>query len=167
MSIFKEFNGLIGVDLVDIDQIKELIKILEGSKLNKLTLKDKDGSEIHLEKSAEQGVPVFTQAPAMQHMPPQQQQADKKVHVEPTTPQAASGEFITSPLVGTFYAATSPEDPPFVKVGDEVTEDTVVCIIEAMKVMNEVKAGKSGKLLEVCIGNSNPVEFGTKLFRIE
>lgn len=155
---------------MDIDQIKELIKILEDSKLNKLTLKDKDGSEIHLEKTPEQKAQMmipqgYVQQPQMPPSQPHHQ--EHKIHVEPTTPQSSAGEFITSPLVGTFYMAPSPEDPPFVKVGDEVTEDTVVCIIEAMKVMNEVKAGKKGKLVEICVDNSHPVEFGTKLFRIE
>ena len=69
-------------------------------------------------------------------------------------------------MVGTFYAASSPEDPPFAKVGDVVDENTVICIVEAMKVMNEVKAGVSGKVAEICVDNAHPVEFGTKLFRI-
>ncbi|MGE3715728.1 MAG: acetyl-CoA carboxylase biotin carboxyl carrier protein subunit, partial [Simkaniaceae bacterium] len=72
----------------------------------------------------------------------------------------------TSPMVGTFYASPSPDDEALVKVGDTVTEDTVVCIIEAMKVMNEVKAGKKGTVAEVFIESAHPVEFGTKLFRI-
>ncbi len=73
---------------------------------------------------------------------------------------------IKSPMVGTFYAAGSPEDTPFVKVGDIVEEDTVVCIIEAMKVMNEIKAGIAGKVAEVLVDNGHPVEFGTPLYRI-
>ena len=72
-----------------------------------------------------------------------------------------------SPMVGTFYSSPSPDDPPFVNVGDEVKKDTVVCIIEAMKVMNEVKAGKSGKIKKVFVDNAHPVEFGTQLFLIE
>lgn len=74
--------------------------------------------------------------------------------------------FITSPMVGTFYLAPSPDDPSFVKVGDKVEKDTVVCVIEAMKVMNEVKAGISGVIVEMFIDNGHPVEFGTKLFRV-
>ena len=69
-------------------------------------------------------------------------------------------------MVGTLYASSSPDNPPFVKVGDKVSEQTIVCIVEAMKVMNEVKAGISGTVAEVCIDNGHPVEFGTKLFRI-
>ncbi len=77
-----------------------------------------------------------------------------------------SGKYVTAPLVGTFYRAASPDDPYFVKVGDRVNENTIVCIIEAMKVMNEVKAGLSGTVTEILLENAHPVEFGAKLFRI-
>ncbi|WP_348664103.1 acetyl-CoA carboxylase biotin carboxyl carrier protein [Chlamydia vaughanii] len=80
--------------------------------------------------------------------------------------QQVSGEFISSPLVGTFYSSPSPESPSFVKPGDVVSEDTIVCIVEAMKVMNEVKAGMSGRVVEVLITNGDPVQFGSRLFRI-
>lgn len=77
-----------------------------------------------------------------------------------------SGSFVTSPMVGTYYSSPSPEDPAFVKVGDRIEKDTVVCIIEAMKVMNEVKAGVAGTVAEILLENGNPVEFGSKLFRV-
>lgn len=77
-----------------------------------------------------------------------------------------NGKFVNSPMVGTFYNTPAPDEPAFVKPGDTVEADTVVCIIEAMKVMNEVKAGISGKVTEVLVDNGHPVEFGTKLFRI-
>jgi acetyl-CoA carboxylase biotin carboxyl carrier protein len=70
-------------------------------------------------------------------------------------------------MVGTFYSSAAPDQPPFVKVGDRVDEHTVVCIIEAMKVMNEVKAGVSGIVAEIVADNSQPVEFGTRLLRIQ
>lgn len=74
--------------------------------------------------------------------------------------------YITSPMVGTFYTTPSPEDPPFVKVGDRVEKNTVVCVIEAMKVTNEIKANICGTITEVCMESAHPVEFGSKLFRI-
>jgi len=80
--------------------------------------------------------------------------------------EEAAGVFVTSPMVGTYYSTPSPDDPAFVKVGDRVEKHTVVCIIEAMKVMNEVKAGVSGVVAEILVENGNPVEFGTKLLRI-
>ena len=77
-----------------------------------------------------------------------------------------TSSYVTSPMVGTFYLTPSPEDPLFRKVGDKVEKNTVICIIEAMKVMNEVKAGSRGTVAEILVENGHPVEFGTKLFRI-
>lgn len=124
---------------------------------SKLHIKEKDGSEIHLETPAAAHPPVAL--PPLHSPPPQ----TGSVHEA----KAAEGTFITSPMVGTFYTSPSPEDPVFVKVGDRVAADTVVCIVEAMKVMNEVKAGVSGVVKEILIDNAHPVEYGTKLFRIE
>lgn len=81
--------------------------------------------------------------------------------------EAANAQFITSPMVGTFYAAANPDAPPFVKVGDQVGPDTVVCIIEAMKVFNEIPAECSGKITAVLVENGAAVEYGQKLFRVE
>lgn len=81
-------------------------------------------------------------------------------------PEEVAGTYVTSPMVGTFYASPSPDDPHFVKVGDKIEKHSVVCIIEAMKVMNEVKAGVGGTIAEVLVESGHPVEFGTKLFRI-
>jgi acetyl-CoA carboxylase biotin carboxyl carrier protein len=70
-------------------------------------------------------------------------------------------------MVGTFYTTQAPGEPPFIQVGDTISENSTVCIIEAMKVMNEIKAGVRGKVVEICAPNAQPVEFGTKLFRVE
>lgn len=78
----------------------------------------------------------------------------------------ANSLFVTSPMVGTYYSSPSPDEGPFVKVGDKIDKNTVVCIIEAMKVMNEVKAGVAGTVTEILVENGHPVEFGSKLFRI-
>jgi len=83
-----------------------------------------------------------------------------------TVAKEEKGTYINSPMVGTYYSASGPDEPPFVKPGDRVTEDTVVCIVEAMKVMNEVKAGCAGVISEVLVDNGHPVEFGTKLFKV-
>jgi len=141
---------------MDLKQIQELIKVLEESKLNKLVIKQKD-FEVHLEKQTGAAPVPAPQTPAQHH-----------VVVEPKVSHATSqpGNFVKSPMVGTFYASPSPEQPPFVKVGDKVSENTVVCIVEAMKVMNEVKAGVSGTVAEALMHNGDSVEFGTKLFRI-
>lgn len=153
---------------MNIDQIKELIGILEESKLQKLVLKDEQGCEIHLEKAAS---PVVHHT--LPHHPqtvvlPEANQAHPATHMVQTAKhEEVMGHYITSPMVGTFYLHPAPGDPPFVKIGDVVSEDAVVCIIEAMKVMNEIKAGVKGKIVEICIDNAHAVEFGTKLFRVE
>lgn len=92
---------------------------------------------------------------------PAQQQQQK-----PAEAQQPEGKFITSPVVGTFYVTLDPKSPPCVKVGDTVDPNTVVGVIEAMKVMNEVKAGVSGVIAEVLVENGHPVEYDTKLFRV-
>lgn len=168
---------------MDLKQIKELMTSMEKAGMKKLTLKEKTGFELHLERQDDfppaSSHPVYSQAPMfIPHPTP-------KAHDLPHPPMSmstpnteddrlakgksmekADGRFISSPMVGTFYTASSPEDAPFVKVGARVEENTVVCIIEAMKVMNEVKAGMSGTLAEVCLESGHPVEFGTKLFRV-
>lgn len=85
-----------------------------------------------------------------------------------STPQAESdsGVYITSPMVGTFYASSSPENPAYVKVGDTVSGDSIVCIIEAMKIMNEIQAEQSGDIAEILVENGQPVEYGQRLFRL-
>jgi acetyl-CoA carboxylase biotin carboxyl carrier protein len=156
---------------MEIEQIKELIGTLEQSKLSKLYFKKGD-MEIRLEKETEgRRVPV---ARAVQAEIGSEGafQSDVALHGERgglsrQEPPVVSGAFVTSPMVGTFYSSAAPDQPPFVKVGDKVDEQTVVCIIEAMKVMNEVKAGVSGTVAEVMADNAQPVEFGTRLLRIK
>jgi acetyl-CoA carboxylase biotin carboxyl carrier protein len=82
-------------------------------------------------------------------------------------PAASGGIEIKSPMVGTFYASPSPDAPPFVSVGQTITPDTVVCIIEAMKVMNEVKAEVAGTVTEICAENGKAVQFGQAMFRLK
>jgi len=95
--------------------------------------------------------------------PPKKVEEPLSVHSSLNQPE---GEYVVSPMVGTFYSAAAPDQSSFVKVGDQIQEDTVVCIIEAMKVMNEVKAGVSGVIAEILVKNGQPVEFGTNMFRI-
>lgn len=154
---------------MDIEQIKELMTHLEASKLSKLVYKKGD-FELHLEKEA---LPI----PRMRSQPAESQSAFQE-EVSLSAERGGShsraseerkettGTFVTSPMVGTYYSSPAPDQPSFVKVGDKVTESTVVCIIEAMKVMNEVKAGLSGTVAEILTDNAEPVEFGTRLLRI-
>lgn len=159
---------------MEMKQIKELMAAMEKAGIKRLRIKEKQDYEIELERK-EEAAPAPAPAPVIYHPHPEPHRfpaAGRHHHEEPSNKvieekkSEAPGKHITSPMVGTMYAAASPEDAPFVKVGDKVDENTVVCIIEAMKVMNEVKAGMSGTIAEVLVQNAHPVEFGTKLFRI-
>ena len=156
-------------------ELKDIKLIIDLMKKNDLSLfeLEKEGFKIRLKKgSSEPGgyavsshpaYPPFSQAfpaPASAAQPP------PVIAAETPAPAAAKGKEITSPMVGTFYAAMSPDSPPYVKVGQSVTEDTVVCIIEAMKVMNEIKAEVSGTVTEVLGENGKPVQYGQPLFRV-
>ena len=165
---------------MDLKQIKELIAAMGRGGIKKLTIKEKAGYELHLERHDEHPSYPSTAAPYTYHQtvfpPPPPHAREVEAHrpgsqkhglVHETAPaQEKEGRYVTAPLVGTYYNAPSPDDPPFIKVGDRVEENTVLCIIEAMKVMNEVKAGVSGIVEEILVDNAHPVEFGTKMFRI-
>ncbi len=145
---------------MDLKEIKALIDLMQKNGLTAFEM-EKDGFRISLAK--ETGY-----APAMAYAaPPAAPAAAVPAPAAPAeaAAPAASGKEIPSPMVGTFYSSPSPESPAFVKVGQKVTPDTVVCIIEAMKVMNEIKAEVSGTITEVAAENGQPVQFGQALFR--
>ena len=147
---------------MDLDEIKDLMAAMNDADMSEVSIREK-GFEIVLKRGVSHVAP-----PPVHHAPaaPAPAAAPAPKEDKPKTTDS-SDLFITSPMVGTFYGSPSPDDPAFVKVGDTVDEDTVVCIVEAMKVMNEVKAGVSGRVVEILVNNSDPVEFGTKLIRIE
>ena len=122
---------------------------------------EREGFKITLKTgSADGAAQIIALSPT--HAPAQQ----GSITSEPAA-EASHQREIKSPMVGTFYAAQSPEAAPYVTVGQEITPDTVVCIIEAMKVMNEIKAEISGVIAEVCAENGKPVQFGQALFRVK
>lgn len=153
---------------MDIKEIEKLMKAMSRNQIGRIAYKE--GSfEIELEKEdlhqvSLPSMPMLSPSvPVLPHTP-------ETPEVPPSAPAPAAeseGTYITSPMVGTFYESPSPDDPPFVKVGSEVKKDDAVCIIEAMKVMNEVKSGEiAGKIVEVLVKNGEPVEYGTKLFKV-
>lgn len=143
---------------MDLKEIKALIDLMQKNGLTAFEM-EKDGFRISLAK--ETGY-----APAMAYAaPPAAPVAAAPAAAADAAAPAASGKEIPSPMVGTFYSSPSPESPAFVKVGQKVTPDTVVCIIEAMKVMNEIKAEVSGTITEVAAENGQAVQFGQALFR--
>ena len=144
---------------MDLKDIKALIDLMKKNDLSVFEM-EKDGFRIKLQKGlADQPIVMSTAAPVVANGP-----------AAATGTGASAGDpslkDIVSPMVGTFYRAGSPDASPFVDVGTKVNEDTVVCIIEAMKVMNEIKAETSGVITEVMAENSKPVQFGQVLFRV-
>ncbi len=144
---------------MDLKDLEEIIKIMEQHNLIKIAIKKKD-FEVILEK---EGVGASTLPQVAAAIAAPQPHAVSQPVI---APKEESISYITSPIVGTFYLASSPDDPSLVKVGDQVGLDSIVCIIEAMKVMNEVKSNMIGKVTEVLIKNGDPVEYGTKLFKL-
>lgn len=148
------------------DYIEKLAKIIADNDLTEISLEDgeqaitirKDLPEVNMVASA----PAVAAAPAPVQAAPQAS-APQVAAKEPE----AKGKAITSPMVGTFYAASSPEAAPFVEVGSTVNVGDVVCIIEAMKLMNEIKAEQAGKVTQICVKNGDPIEFGQVLMYVE
>ena len=153
---------------MDIKEIRTLIDLMKKNGVAvfkmeregfKITLKTAEATVSH-SIVASQPVVAYAEPPAALPAAPAAAPSAPKV-VE------SGGIEIKSPMVGTFYSSPSPDAPPFVSVGQEVTPDTVVCIIEAMKVMNEVKAEVAGTVTEICAENGKPVQFGQAMFRLK
>ena len=154
----------------DLKKIKELIKIMKANDLVEVEIKHGD-DKIFLKRSQPQQ--VVNQMPVMRFdaaaVPVAAQAAEAPG--QSAAPQPAPGDEnlkeITSPIVGTFYATPSPDSEPFVEVGTVVNPQTVICIIEAMKVLNEIKAETSGTIVEVLVTNGQAVEYGQPLFKFK
>ena len=156
---------------MDISKVKKLIEMLEESQLNEIEIKEGEES-VKLVKATtvpvqEQIVTSNIAATASQPTAMNEVTSVESDTKESTEPETISGKTIDSPMVGTFYAAPNPGAKDFVSVGDKISEGDVLCIIEAMKMMNEVKADSSGIIKQVLIENAEPVEFGQPLFVIE
>ena len=154
---------------MELKDIKAVIDLMKKNDLSVFEM-EKDGFKLKLQKGAGDQT-VF--APPTNGLPAAAPPALSLVPTPASSPpavseteQGASLREIVSPMVGTFYRAGSPESPPFVDIGKEVTEETVVCIIEAMKVMNEIKAETKGVIAEIVAENGKPVQFGQVLFRV-
>jgi acetyl-CoA carboxylase biotin carboxyl carrier protein len=152
---------------LELKDIKAIIDLMKKNDLSVFEM-EKDGFRLKLQKGAGEQT-VFTSASAAAPAPAAP--ASGTAAAPPPAAEAASTSSvlkdIVSPMVGTFYRAGSPETPAFVDVGKEVSEETVVCIIEAMKVMNEIKAETNGVIAEIVAENGKPVQFGQVLFRVK
>lgn len=149
---------------MNIEQIEKLVEIVEKSSLTVFSYKDGD---VKLTMSKLDNPPVV--AGAMPPMPPMAPAGAPSVSSDAAAeqPQDDGTEFITSPIVGTFYAAPSPDAPAFVKVGDRVKNGETVCILEAMKLMNEIQCEFDCEIEAVLVSNEQKVEYGQPLFRVK
>ena len=150
------------------EQIKELIKVLEESSLSVLEIVEKDGSKIRLEKAlpAQQIVNTIPVANGVAAPAPIPAAPVESAPAVTAAPVADSSKTIDAPIVGVFYAASAPGKAPYVSVGKKVKKGDVVCIIEAMKCMNEIQAEEDGEIVEVLVKDGELVEYGQPLFKI-
>lgn len=151
-------------DVFDVKKIRRLVQLMKEHGLTEVDLEQGE-QRIRLRRDSEVqaasgGLPAPAVGPPTVAPPAQPAQAAPAA-------DAANIVAINSPMVGTFYAAQNPETPPFVKVGDHVGKDTPVCIVEAMKVFNEIPAGVSGKIVAALVENGEPVEYGQPLFKVD
>ena len=155
---------------MDLKDIRKLVELMDDHGLSHFRLEKeefelelKKGTDIEAAKALLAAMPSVTSAVAA---PAQPVAAAPVAASAPAAAPEPAGEAISSPMVGTFYRKPAPDAENFVSVGDTVSEGQVICIIEAMKVMNEIKAEKSGTIAEVCIEDGTPVQFGDDLFRL-
>lgn len=144
-----------------VECVEALAKIVKENKLSKIKISTEQ-MDIVIEGECHAAAPVMP--PIGMPMPAPAGSAPV-ASAKPV--EEVKGNFITSPIVGTFYSSPAPEKPAYVKVGDSVNAGDVVCIIESMKLMNEINSEFSGKVAEIYVNNGEPVEFGQKLMRIE
>lgn len=152
---------------MDIEQIKAVIAMMKENDLTEFSM-EQDGLKIRIKRGPEgfQQVVTMPAAPAVAPAPAAAVAAPAAAPA-PAAAAPSDVKHIVSPMVGTFYRSAAPDAPPYVEVGQAVDEETVVCIIEAMKVMNEIKAEMKGVITQVLVDNAKPVEFGQKLFAVK
>ena len=155
---------------MELKDIKELIALIRKNDLSEFSL-EQEGFKITLKRGYESQPLTAGLSYGPQLLGSGQLQLPPPGQGSPAQPAQAASQSETlrdlpSPMVGTFYAAASPEAPPFASVGQQITPDTVICIIEAMKVMNELKSEVSGTIVEIVAENGKPVQYGQPLFRL-
>jgi acetyl-CoA carboxylase biotin carboxyl carrier protein len=154
---------------MDLRKLKTLIDLVSESNISELEITEAEG-KVRIVKTGAAAAPAPMMAYAVpQGMPPPAEapRAAVPAATEPEAPVAEAGHVVTSPMVGTFYRASSPGGKPLVEVGSSVKQGEPVCIIEAMKIMNEIEATHTGTIIKVLVENGQPVEFGQPLFVIE
>lgn len=162
-----------------IQEIREIIRLIDQSSINEFTYEN-EGTTITLKKNngvvAPESIQQVAENESVQSQPLQSvvktvETQEKKENTETVKTEDRLQETnllkIESPMVGTFYAAPSPEEPPYVQIGDKVKEDSIVCIVEAMKLFNEIEAEMKGEIVEILVENGQLVEYGQPLFLVK
>ncbi len=152
-------------DLVDVRTIRHLVRLMKDYDLTAIDLID-GSTQVRLRRRGGEAGAAVISVPHASAIPSAYPTASAPRPEAPTHPLAPAGIVIESPMVGTFYAASSPDSPPFVTIGSVVRPDTTVCVIEAMKVFTDIPAGVSGTITEVLVKNGQSVEYGQPLFRV-
>ncbi len=156
---------------IDLNYLKKLIKLLDSSNLAELEIEEQ-GSKIRLSKPRPKVTGMMSAAPMQMMQAPASSETqvsiEKKSDAKPAeAPKSENTYEVRSPMVGTFYRAPSPDADSYVQVGSTVGEGSVLCIIEAMKLMNEIESDVSGKIVKILVENGQPVEYNQPLFLIE
>ncbi len=157
---------------MDLKQIKQIIDLMKRSELTEFAVEE-EGFKLKICRGAN-GVPVVTSSAGLTAVPEAAAASAAAAAATLASSSHNGGEkedssiiYIKAPMVGTFYRAPSPESPPFVEVNAKVSENSVVCIIEAMKIMNEIQAEVKGTVVEILVENGQPVEYGQRMFKIK
>jgi acetyl-CoA carboxylase biotin carboxyl carrier protein len=151
---------------IDLKQLKELMRSLKQFDITELEV-EKDGERIKLCRGGDVVAAPASIVPPSYGQPAAQVAPSVAPSAKPATEDDASIHYITSPFVGTFYGAPTPGADPFVKVGAEIKTGQTLCIVEAMKLMNEIESDIAGTVVEVLGENGKPVEYGEKLFKVK
>ena len=159
-----------------VQEIREIIKLINQTTINEFEF-EQEGTKIKIIKSTGlensiQSTDAPVPAPTVQSVSKQEVQSENieekpPVVVRDKTEQPSNLHKITSPMVGTFYGASSPDEDPYIKIGDKVKKDTIVCIVEAMKLFNEIEAEVSGEIVEVLVEDGQLIEYGQPLFLVK
>ena len=147
---------------MNIKEIRELIELIEQSNIEEFEM-ERSGVRIRISKTLTG--PIVTRAPAVAETP--STDSSEKIPTEETPETEDKNHIFTAPIVGTFYLTPKPDAEPFVKPGDHVTESTVLCIIEAMKIFNQIECDVEGDIIRILVENGQPVEYGQPLFEIQ
>ena len=152
--------------MVDLEKIKQLVRMMVDNDLVEVSLRDGE-EEVSLKRPGHSAAPVTHTMPAAALPPQHAETAPEPAATDnKPTPEDDGLVPIRSPMVGTFYHAPNPESPPYVETGSVIGADSVVCIVEAMKVFNEIKAEVAGTIERILVSNQDPVEYGQELFLV-